>query len=262
MRQACVRLSLGCVPITHAGGHTRVSFGQRLIVIACGALSVVALAATRSSAQIGIGSDLRVDRPARSMKDLRDQGLVKQRFDFSCGAAALATILRYGFGENVTERQILVQLFDLMSDQEKKASRSTGFSLLHLQRVAQARGYNAEGFRLRPEQLPLLGGPVIVFIEPHGYKHFAVLRGVREDRIYLADPSRGNMRMPAYAFLRDWLQDAGAGIAFIVEPKSGLPHTDTLLALPREGPRRPEMMSVREMLAVGSPLVRLSRRPR
>ena len=191
------------------------------------------------------------------MKDLRDQNLVKQRFDFSCGAAALATILRYGFGENVTERQILVELFGLLSEEEKAIRRSTGFSLLDLQRVAQAKGYNAQGFRLAPEQLALLGGPVIVFIEPRGYKHFAVLRGVRGDRVYLADPSRGNIRMPAYNFLESWLQDDGNGIIFVVEPKTGLPGAPMPLTLTEKGLPQPEIMTAREMLAVGNTLVRV-----
>lgn len=217
--------------------------------------SAITLTATALSAQIGIGqSGLRVDRPARSMKDLRDQNLVKQRFDFSCGAAALATLLRYGFGESVTEGQVLTGLFDLPSEAEKAERRRTGFSLLDLQRVAQARGFNAEGFRLEPAQIGMLGGPVIVFIEPRGYKHFAVLRGVRGDRVYLADPSRGNIRMPVYTFLDSWLQDDGKGIIFVAEPKSGLPGGTTpltLTALSRNGLSQPEVISAREMLAIG-----------
>ena len=196
------------------------------------------------------------------MKDLRDQGLVKQRVDFSCGAAALATILRYGFGEDVTEHEILVELFDLLSEEEKAAVRSTGFSLLHLQRVAQARGYKAEGFRLEPEQLAMLGGPVIVYIEPRGYQHFAVLRGVRGDRVYLADPSRGNIRLPEYAFRDGWLQNDGRGIIFVVEPKTGLPDSDVSLSLAKQWRPRPEVMTAREMLAVGNPLTRLLERSR
>ena len=191
------------------------------------------------------------------MKDLRDQDLVKQRFDFSCGAAALATLLSYGFGHSVTEGQILDGLFDLPSEDEKAARRRTGFSLLDLQRVAQAQGYHAQGFRLEPDQLAMLGGPVIVFIEPRGYKHFAVLRGVRGDRVYLADPSRGNIRMPAYTFLASWLQDDGKGIIFVVEPKTGLRNSQMPLTLAQEGLRQPEIMTVREMLAVGNAFVRL-----
>ena len=218
---------------------------------------VLTLSVTLAPAQVDIGSGLRIDLPARSMKDLRDQNVVKQRFDFSCGAAALATLLTYGFGDEVTERDLLLQLNDLLTDEEEAAVRGTGFSLLHLQRVAQARGYNAQGFRLAPEQLAMLGGPVIVFIEPRGYRHFAVLRGVRGDRVYLADPSRGNIRMPVYRFLEDWLQDDGMGIIFVVEPETGLPDGDMPLTLAGEGLPRPEIMTAREMLAVGNPLVRL-----
>ena len=190
------------------------------------------------------------------MKDLRDRDVVKQRFDFSCGAAALATILRYGFAEDVTEGQILMELFDLPTEAERSERRRTGFSLLDLRRVAQARGYNAEGFRLEPDQLPLLGGPVIVFIEPRGYKHFAVLRGVRGDRIHLADPSRGQVRMPVFRFREDWLQSDGRGIIFVVEPKAGLANRQTPLTLATTRRAPPEVMSVRELLAVGNRLVR------
>jgi hypothetical protein len=231
----------------------------KLLFLACG---VIALTATSPSAQIGIGgSGLRADAPARSMKELRDQNVVRQRFDFSCGAAALATLLRYGFGENVTERQILDGLFDLPSDAEKDARRRTGFSLLDLQRVAQARGYMAEGYRLELSQLALLDGPVIVFIEPRGYKHFAVFRGIRGDRVHLADPSRGNIRMPAYTFLDTWLQGDGRGIVFVVEPKTGLPQGAMPLTLSKGTPgvALPEIMAAREMLAVGNALVRLAR---
>jgi predicted double-glycine peptidase len=232
----------------------------QLVVIAWGAL---ALTATGLSAQIGIGSSgLRIDPPARSMKDLRDANVVKQRFDFSCGAAALATLMRYGFGEDVTEAQILVGLFDLPTEAEKRERERTGFSLLDLQRVARARGYNADGFRIEPDQLSMLGGPVIVFIEPRGYRHFAVLRGVRGDRVYLADPSRGNIRMPMYAFFDSWLQADGRGIIFAAEPTSGVRSGTSLLSLGAAGAGRvrAELMSVREMLEVDGAPVR-SQRP-
>jgi predicted double-glycine peptidase len=123
--------------------------------------------------------------------------------------------------------------------------------------VAQARGYKAEGFRLTPEYLPKLGGPVIVYIAPRDYKHFAVLRGVKADRIYLADPSRGNLRMPGYRFLDDWLDETGKGIIFVVEPKDGLADGNTGLTVPIDGLPQPEIMTAREMLAVGNPYLRL-----
>ncbi len=199
----------------------------------------------------------RVNAPVTSFTAMRDANLVRQRFDYSCGAAALATILRYGFGEEVTEREILLELFALLPEEEKALRRAEGFSLLDLQRVAQARGYKAEGFRLAPQFLSKLAGPVIVFVEPRGYKHFAVLRGTLGDRIYLADPSRGNIRMPGYSFLETWLDDNGRGIIFVVEPKQGLPSGPGPLAAPSAGLPQPEILSARELLAVGSPFENL-----
>lgn len=228
----------------------------RWFVIGCTA-AAISLHAAHSVAQIDIGAGLRVDAPASSLKALRDRNVVKQRYDFSCGAAALATILSYGFGEPVTEVQLLEDLFDSVSEEEKEGVRKEGFSLLHLQRVAQARGYAAEGFRLTPEQLTLITGPVLVYIEPRGYEHFAVLRGVRGDRVYLADPSRGNIRLPMYQFLDHWLQDEGTGIIFAVEPATGRASEPSLLPLARGSSSQLEVMSALEMLAVGSVAGRL-----
>ncbi len=221
------------------------------------ALAGVAAAPSGEAATFGVGSNTRVDVPLRSLKDLRDQRLVRQRLDYSCGAAALATILRYGFGDEVTERDILKDLFDLLPEDEEGLRRKEGFSLLDLQRVAQARGYKAQGFRLAPEDLGKLGGPVIVFIEPRGYKHFAVLRGVRGDRVYLADPSRGNIRMPMYTFLDTWLGDNGKGVIFVAEPKAGGGENQLAVQPIIDGVPRPEILSAREMLAVGNPFIRL-----
>ena len=116
------------------------SASGRLLAAFC-VLGVVAFSSMAWAANIDIGSGIRVDPPIRSMKDLRDQNLVRQRFDYSCGAAALATILAYGFDDKVTERQILVQLFDLFSEEEKQVSRNVGFSLVDLQRAEQASVY-------------------------------------------------------------------------------------------------------------------------
>lgn len=227
---------------------------RRQLAVAGSTLSIVALTGAALPAQIGIGSGLRADAPAASMKDLRDRYVVKQRFDFSCGAAALATLLRFGFGEIVTERDILTGMFDPLPESEQAIRRATGFSLLDLQRVAQGRGFNAQGFRLAPAQLSMLGGPVIVFIEPRGYRHFAVLRGVRAGRVHLADPSRGNIRMALETFVRGWVQDDGRGIIFVVEPKNGLQARNPLMLANGASPY-PEIMTAREMLAVGNALV-------
>jgi uncharacterized protein len=225
--------------------------------MALSACAVVPVPAVGWAASVDVGSGVRVERPLRSMKELRDRNVIKQRFDYSCGAAALATILRYGLGDNVSERQVLEQLFGLLSREELDQTLMQGFSLLHLQRVAQARGYRAEGFRLEPQFLSGLSGPVIVYIQPRGYRHFAVLRGIRDDRVFLADPSLGNIRMPMHQFLESWLDDSGTGVIFVVEPTTGLREGNTPLTLAIRNLPQPEIMTARELLAVGSPFLLL-----
>ena len=186
------------------------------------------------------------------MKALRDQNLVRQVKDYSCGAAALATLLSYGLNDPVTEEQILADLFTQLSSTDATVRQKTGFSLLDMQTVAQRRGYKAQAFRLAPQDLVNLTGPVIVFIEPQGYKHFAVLRGIRGDRVFLADPSRGNVRMPAYQFMQTWLGREGTGIIFVVEPQTAAIGTGNALSVLPGTLSQPELLSARQLLAVGA----------
>ncbi|WP_010637819.1 cysteine peptidase family C39 domain-containing protein [Acidithiobacillus thiooxidans] len=55
--------------------------------------------------------------------------VVRQRTDFSCGAASLATILKYAFGQNVDEEEVIKGLFTVSNPAEVK---EVGFSMLDL----------------------------------------------------------------------------------------------------------------------------------
>jgi uncharacterized protein len=147
-----------------------------------------------------------------TVKELRDFHVVKQAQDYSCGAAALATLLIYYYGDATSEVEILTLLQAGLPQEELRAKMERGFSLLDLKRVANAKGYQAGGFQLTPGQLIQLAAPVIIFVEPLGYKHFAVLRGARNGYVYLADPARGNLRMRLDQFTQEWEQ----GIVFVL----------------------------------------------
>ena len=201
---------------------------------------------------INLGQNNRIFKPLKSVKTLRDENVVKQGFDYSCGAGALATLLVYSVGDQVSEAEILTQLMASLPKDQEKLKEKEGFSLADLQTVALQRHHKSAGFRLAPEYLSKLKGPVIVFIQPRGYKHFAVLRGIKGDRVFLADPSRGNVRMPAYQFLDEWLDGNGKGIVFVVEAKNGWAD-DYPLKLDVKGIAQPEILTTREMLNVGNP---------
>jgi len=159
----------------------------------------------------------REEKHVTSVRAQRDAGVVKQGYDFSCGAASLATLLTYGLNDPVDEEALLRALITPLSPVQLAALQQKGLSLFDLQQLAQKRGHEAQGFRIHRRQLANLNYPVIVFIKPHGYPHFAVFKGVRGDRAYLADPSLGNVRMPLYRFLDMWADQSGHGVIMAVE---------------------------------------------
>ncbi len=208
------------------------------------------IAAWGARTTVEMSNGLRIFIPMKSFKALRDENMIRQAYDYSCGAAALATFMTYGLGDQVTEEEILREVANTLSKDEQATRKKKGLSLLDLQKLAQARGYNAQGFRLAPNVLPKLSGPVLVFITPQDYEHFAILRGVRGTRAYLADPSFGNVRMPLYQFVDMWLdEETGKGIVFILEPANGGPlPANSPLYLPGQETMQPEVLSTRQLL--------------
>jgi predicted double-glycine peptidase len=175
-------------------------------------LGIVWLSAVSNSAAGGDSGGPGVKR--HTLKELRDYQVVKQRLDYSCGAAALATLLRYYYGEDTSEQDILERLNRLLSDltdEEWAHKRRIGFSLLDLKKVALEKGYRAAGFELPVDKLRLLAAPVLVYVHPFDYHHFAILRGIAGDRVYLADPSRGNLRMSLSRFTDEY-----GGVIFVL----------------------------------------------
>ena len=182
-----------------------------------------------------------------TVKELRDLHIVKQQEDYSCGAAALATLLIYYFGDQTTEKELLTLLEQDLTDEERTRKATRGFSLLDLKRVAQAKGYRAGGFRLSMSQLAQVSAPVIVFLEPLDYKHFAVYRGLDRGRVYIADPARGNLRMTLGRFLSEW-----SGVVFVLSKAGEEQLKDYPLRLPYPLDSQPELRRFSGQLDFGS----------
>lgn len=148
--------------------------------------------------------EVKAYKTLKSWKSLRDANVVKQAFDYSCGAGALATLMKIGFGEEVSEKEIINQILQGKTDAERADIKANGYSLLDLKRAAEAKGYQAFVYNLEVKHLFQLQGPVLIYFEPRGEKHFAVLKYVKGDRVYLADPARGNVRYNIYRFANQW----------------------------------------------------------
>lgn len=142
---------------------------------------------------------LRVD--VESVRDQRFHHVVSQTLDYSCGAAAIATLLRFHYDDPVTEPEIVREMA-LHGDPEK--IRREGFSLLDLKTYAERRGYETQGFRIEPDVLDRLAIPSITLVHTRGYSHFVVLKGARKGVVYLADPALGQRNLPIDQFVKEW----------------------------------------------------------
>lgn len=137
----------------------------------------------------------------QSMTDLKFQNVIRQHYDFSCGAAALATILHYAYGLNITENTVL---YGMLGVANPELVRTKGFSLLDMKNYLTALGYRGRGYRVDLERLNELSVPTIVLINVNGYNHFVVLKRVLDGYVYIADPALGNRRYRLDRFFEMW----------------------------------------------------------
>lgn len=134
--------------------------------------------------------------------ELKFRHIVRQAYDYSCGSAALVTILKHDLGFNVTEQQAMEGMLE--HGEKEKIIERRGFSLLDMKRYAASFGVSSAGFRGEISDLKELVGPAIVPIDYAGAKHFVVLRGVRDGLVYIADPSAGKLVFSLREFATLW----------------------------------------------------------
>lgn len=129
-----------------------------------------------------------------SWKEIRDQNIVKQNLDYSCGSASIATILNGYYNKKVTEQEILkiIDKGDLMAsfDDLRKALNTLGF---------QAKGYNVS-----LETLQKLKIPVIAYIKYRKNDHFTVISGINTNFVRISDPSLGKRILSRHQFKEMW----------------------------------------------------------
>jgi len=175
-------------------------------------------------ADMGTDTD-REPGPVRSILEIRQAGVVIQNWDLSCGAAALGTLLRYEFGEPVTEKEIargLISRGEYIEHPELVQIRE-GFSLLDLKRYVQTRGYKGLGFGQLDLNDLVKRAPIMVPINALGYNHFVIFRGIMGGQVLLADPAWGNRTMTLDKFQRMWLDygEPMGHVGFVVERADG-----------------------------------------
>lgn len=177
-------------------------------------------ATNQPSVQITLATGLRITKPVRTFKELREQRAVKQRYDFSCGAAALTIFMQQYYGLDVTEETLVNYIIHKRGFEEaiRRYKEKKGFSMLDLKLVATAVGFRCVAYAdMELHDLVELNEPAIIPIRLRQYDHFVVFRGLRDDRVFLTDPIVGNVTIKAGNFGPIWRD----GMAMVLHSRFG-----------------------------------------
>lgn len=178
---------------------------MRIWIAASSALAVSGCAAqlaggpqVLATSQSG-GGDFRL--AMTSLQEARFAEVIRQQYDFSCGSAALATLLRFHYDYDVAEENAFRGMW-ARGDQNQ--IRNLGFSLLDMKRWLASRGVPADGFQVNLDKIAETGVPGIALIAIKNYRHFVVVKGVRNGEVLIGDPSLGLIIMPRSEFEEAW----------------------------------------------------------
>jgi len=164
--------------------------------------------------RLDYGGSLEFALPVTSMIGRRFETVIRQQYDFSCGSAALATLLRYHYGEPQTEQTAFLGMF---REGDQQQIRRLGFSLLDMKRYLAGRNVPSDGYRVTMEQIASARIPGIALIDFNGYKHFVVVKGIDGDSVVLGDPSLGLRRQSIKAFVKQW-----NGVFFVLNERNAI----------------------------------------
>jgi len=139
--------------------------------------------------------------PVVSFRDQLFAGIVHQQTDYSCGAAAVATILDDAYGMKLSERATIIGMLRVSDYQ---TVRYRGFSMLDMKNYVESIGMRGIGYKMTQDMLYKVQVPSIVLMSIEGYDHFVVLKKATPEYVYVADPMLGNRSIPTPDFLSSW----------------------------------------------------------
>lgn len=180
----------------------RAGISKSVTGIVIGFLVVCQLAgcSTQERASTGVTGS----RPFQSWQTQRFRNVVRQQYEFTCGAASLSIISKYYLGRPISEQEFAKAIKNRHGGSDWQEKELMGFSLLDMKSAADSFGFKAEGVKMTIEDALSLRGPIIIHLEKASDRHFAVLRGISGDRAYVSDPIFGNVRVPLYQLQQEW----------------------------------------------------------
>lgn len=127
-----------------------------------------------------------------SYREMRYERVVRQTEWYTCGPAALATLLSYYYEVPATEQEMLALAVGAMRGTNRDPTR--GITLLALKEALEEKGIPSQGYRVTLQALAdyfRRGGPPVILHVTRPQLHYVVAVGILESEVVLADPSRG-----------------------------------------------------------------------
>ncbi len=140
----------------------------------------------------------------KSWIQIKDHMVIKQKYDFSCGASSVATVLTYFFNDKTSEEEVIKFVlgkkrlyYKKIKDLEEEDFYLTMKDLID---YLKHNGYQAQAVAVNLDHLYHLKYPAIIYMIFRGQEHFSVFKSIDSRYVYLADPSLGNVSIPIERF--------------------------------------------------------------
>src|SRR5260370_8851113 len=125
---------------------------RRSVLPGVGPSAMAGLVVPAAAGEIALDSaGYTFNAPVTTLKELRFRRVVKQEYDFSCGSAAIATLLTYHYNRPTPEDTVLQAMF-AVGDKEK--IRSAGFSMLDMKKNLESLGHRNDGYNAALAKTP------------------------------------------------------------------------------------------------------------
>lgn len=159
-------------------------------------------------------SFIKAEFVVKSYQELKNERIVRQNYEQSCGAASLATLLNLVSLKRYSEAQIL----KLMSED---AFHTDMVSFVDLMRVLDKLGFENNAYQIDRQSLDkLLGIPMLVKIEDDPrFPHFVLIINDEGDFLQVLDPSFGEYLSSKRQFFSIWDKQGEGGFALMVFPQ-------------------------------------------
>ncbi|EAJ1957376.1 peptidase C39 [Campylobacter upsaliensis] len=169
---------------------------------------------------------LKAEFVVKSYQEIKNEKVIRQNYEESCGAASLATLINILDDSNLTE----LDLLKAMSGQQLYTNM---VSFADLNDAVKKLGFQSKSYKIDRKILEsIISVPILVKIEDDPrFPHFVVIINHKGNYLQIFDPSYGEYISSKREFYSVWDRYNKGGFALIINPKKQL--KDYKLNLPK-----------------------------